>query len=416
MAALLIKDTTSLATESPVVESPVDSRLATLPQTAIFQHDPMLSMQVAPLDTEINVVEVNSRAAFMQLADEWNGLVHATRDQPFYRHEMIRIWLDNFAPDATLRVLTGRNSQGRLVAVLPLVEQCTRILGAPVRALVSAANDHSPRFDMVAEDGMRAGQVFFDYLQKSNTWDMLLIKNVPHAGHAWQMFDAAIDAGCPTSKWDAMNSPYFALPATRDEMQKQLNTKFKANVRRRRKKLEEKGCVTIEKVTGGLELPHKLEEGILLEQSGWKGKAGTAIGQSRETWGFYSELAHFAAHDGCLSLYTMRLDGRPVAFQYNLSYGSTCYLLKPAYDEALKECSPGQLLMDEVVSRSIDEGLQEFDFLGPDMEWKRDWTDLSRRHTWLYIFRDSSYGHFLHRYRFQWARKAKQVALGLRGK
>lgn len=400
MKTLRADENVALATAAPQAQS-------LLAPVELFDLQHLLDVERP--DTTISVGEVNSRAAFMQLAGEWNALVRATRDQPFYRHETIRIWLDNFAPQARIRVLTGRNSRGRLVAALPLVEDRTSLLGAPVRRLVSAANDHSPRFDLIAENGVLAGQAFFNYLEGDNSWDMLLIKAVPHAGHAWRLLDAAAGAGCPTSRWEAMHSPYFALPATPDEMHKRLDARFKANLRRRRKKLAEKGCVTVERTEGGMELPFRLEEGFRLEQSGWKGRAGTAIAQSSQTWGFYSELAHFAAQDGSLALATMRVDGRPVAFHYGLNYRGTYYLLKPAYEEAVKECSPGQLLVDEVMSRCIEASMEEFDFLGPDMPWKRDWTDTSRRHTWLYLFRDTTYGRFLHDYRFRWARRVKQI-------
>src|SRR3712207_5364910 len=49
------------------------------------------------------VSEVTDRTAFMELEAEWNALVHATSDEPFYRHEWFRIWLDSFAPKAKLR-------------------------------------------------------------------------------------------------------------------------------------------------------------------------------------------------------------------------------------------------------------------------------------------------------------------------
>jgi CelD/BcsL family acetyltransferase involved in cellulose biosynthesis len=116
-----------------------------------------------------------------------------------------------------------------------------------------------------------------------------------------------------------------------------------------------------------------------------------------------------AAVAGRLSLYFLRLDGRAVAFHYGLTHGGRYLLLKPGYDEALKECSPGQLLMDEVLKDCISRGLPEFDFLGPDMVWKRDWTDRARVHTWLYVFRDSRLGRGLRDAKFKWVPAAKEA-------
>ncbi|HEX8597883.1 MAG TPA: GNAT family N-acetyltransferase [Chloroflexia bacterium] len=359
--------------------------------------------------TTLHVSEVNSRAAFMQMQGEWNALVRATDDQPFYRHEWFRIWLDNFAADARWRIFVARDGEGKLVGALPLIEQPGMVLGAPARCLSAAANDHTPRFDLIAEDPEAVAAAFVGHLRRDSNWDVLHLPSVPPGGHAWRLYEAANHAGHPTGTWQADNSPYFALPARHEEMQKQLDTKFKANLRRRHKKLAEKGPVTVQKASGESDLAYHLEEGFAVEQSGWKGREGTAMAQDGHVAGFYSELARFAAHDGSLALYYLRVDGKAVAFHYGLTYGSTYYLLKPGYDESVKECSPGQLLMDEVVKQCIEDGLTEFDFLGPDMTWKRDWASDSRQHTRLYIFRDSPYGRFLRNYKFNWSRQVKHA-------
>lgn len=360
----------------------------------------------------VHVAEVRDRGEFMRLRAEWDALVAASgREEPFYRHEFIRVWLDNFAPGGTLRVLVGRNGAGSLVAALPLLEERARMMGAPVRRLASASNDHSCRFDMVVRGNMGeiAGQAFFDYLSADDSWDVLRLTDVPQGGQAWHLYEAAKENGYPTEAWESLRSPYISLPSSGDEISGRLPAKFRANLRRRRRKLEERGRVTVERVTGGLELQGKLEEGYALERSGWKGEQGTAISQSSDTWGFYSELARVEAYRDALSLYFLCLDGEPVAFQYGLAQGGRYFLLKPGYNQAYAECSPGQLLMSEVINDRIRLGTKEFDFLGPDMEWKRAWTDETRMHSWLYIFRANGYGRTLHRARFRWGKLAKEL-------
>lgn len=356
----------------------------------------------------LEVAEVNDRAAFMALEPEWNALVEATGDQLFYRHEFIRIWLDNFAPRARPRILVARDA-GRLCAALPLVEERAFLYGVPVRQVVAAANPHSCRFDLIAKDGAAAGRAFFEHLAKDPAWDVLRLIDVPEGGNGWHLYAAAEAAGYPVGTWESLQSPYVPLPGKVEELQAKLDSKFKANVRRRRRKLEEKGKVTVERVDGGPDLEAKLEEGYALEQSGWKGQRGTAIAQDKATRGFYSELARSAAYAGRLSLYFLRLDGRAVAFQYGLTHAGRYLLLKPGYDETLKECSPGQLLMDEVLRDCIARGLTEFDFLGPDMVWKRDWTDRVRVHTWLFVFRNSQLGRALCAAKFKWIPAAREA-------
>lgn len=366
-------------------------------------------MEALKLSPPLEVREVNDRAAFMALEPEWNALVAATCDELFYRHELIRVWIDNFAPRARLRILTARDGAGALSAVLPLMEERTTLYGVPVKQLVSTANPHSCRFDLVAKDGEAAGQAFFEHLRADRSWDLLRIIDVPEGGNAWHLYEAAKRAGLPCGTWESLQSPYVPLPAKHEELLGRLESKFKANVRRRRKKLEEKGKVTVERIDGGLELEGWLEQGYALEQSGWKGRRGTAIAQDKATRGFYSELARTAAQLGKLSLYFLHSGGRPVAFHYGLTHAGRYLLLKPGYDEGLKECSPGQLLMDEVLKDCIARGLTEFDFLGPNMVWKQDWTDQVRVHTWLFMFGDSALGRALCAAKFKWLPAAKEA-------
>ena len=366
-------------------------------------------MEARQLTPVPDVVEVADRTTFMTLEPEWNALVGATADEPFYRHDFFRVWMDNFAPESRPRVLTLRDEQGHLTGALPLTEGRTSMYGVPVRQLSAAANAHSCRFDLLAREPEAAASAFFSHLRQDTSWDVLLLTDVPEGGAGWKLYEAASSAGLPVGTWESLQSPYIPLPGSWEEYQGTLQSKFKANCRRRRRKLEEKGRVTVERVEGGLELEAKLEEGFALEASGWKGRRGTAMAQDGRTRGFYSELAREAGYAGRLALYYLRLDGRAVAFQYGLEYGGRYFLLKPGYDESLSDCSPGQLLMEEVLRECTARGLREFDFLGPDMVWKRDWTDKVRRHTWLYIFNDTTLGRALCAAKFRWAPAAREV-------
>ncbi|MBN8471668.1 GNAT family N-acetyltransferase [Corallococcus exiguus] len=366
-------------------------------------------MEAIQLSTASQVVEVNDRADFMSLEAEWNQLVETTSHELFYRHEFLRLWLDNFAAGSRMRVLLLRGEDGTLTAALPLVEERTSMYGVPVRQLTSAANAHSCRFDMLAREPDAAARAFLAHLRATGGWDVLRLTDVPDGGVGFRLLEAAKQGGLPVGEWESLQSPYVPLPAKKDAYFAKLPSKFKANCRRRRRKLEEKGKVTFERISGGLDLEGTLEEGLLLEQSGWKGANGTAMAQDAKTRGFYTELARDSAYRKRLALYFLRVDGRAVAFQYGLEFGGRYFLLKPGYDESLKECSPGQLLMEEVLADCLDRGLTEFDFLGPDMVWKRDWTDQVRRHTWLYVFNDTAFGRALCAAKFRWVPAAKEV-------
>jgi CelD/BcsL family acetyltransferase involved in cellulose biosynthesis len=363
-----------------------------------------------------DAVEVADRSGFLALEREWNELVATTQDEPFYRHEFLRIWMTHFHPDTRLEVLTTRDRNGRLAAAFPLMKTRGFVCGLPARFGVSAGNAHSCRFDMLAEDGTAAGRIFFAHLAADKSWDVVRIADVPDGGNAWHLYRAAEAAGYPVGVWESQNSPYLSLPSTYPELLAGMSTSFKANLRRRQRRLEGMGTVGVQHVTGGADLQARLEEGFAIERSGWKGRKGTAILQDAKTHGFYSELAHTAAARNYLSLLFLTLNGKPIAFHYGLTYGGIHYVPKLGYDEAYGECSPGLLLMEASLKDCIARGVKGFDFLGLPGAWKTRWSRQTRRHHWLYIFRDSPFGQTLRTAKFRLLPAAKQVLWPWRGR
>lgn len=356
----------------------------------------------------MRVSEVKDLAAFDALEAEWNALVTHTDDQVFYRHEFVRCWLRHFAPTGRLRILAGRDAEGRLVAVLPLQAKYGRQYGMPVRQLLSLTNKHSCRFDLLAEDPRRAGTAFLAHLMKDPSWDLLRLADVPDGGAAFSVLAAARKVGMPCGTWESANSPYAQLPESVDMWQRERGRKSKP-LRRRRRRLEERGAVTLERVTGGERLAERLEEGFALERSGWKAERGTAIAQSQRRLAFYSDLADVAAKAGWLGLYYLRLDRQAIAFQYGLEYGGRYLAMKPGYDESFAEVSPGQLLTEGLIQDCIGRGVTELDLLGDDAPFKREWTDTVRPHHWLFIYRNTLRGRTLHRAKFRWVPVARKV-------
>jgi CelD/BcsL family acetyltransferase involved in cellulose biosynthesis len=366
----------------------------------------MIAVAPAPV---AEVAEIVDRPGFIALEMEWNALVETTGAPPFLRHEFIRTWIDNFAADTTLSILTGRDTAGRLVAVLPMTRTRGFVNGLPARQALATSNTHSCRFDMIARDGAAAGRLFFEYMAADKTWDLLRITDVPEGGNAWHLYRAAETSGFPVGTWESQRSPYLELPSSYETLLAGMNAHFRSNLRRHRRRLDAMGTVTVERVTGGTDLPERLAECFAIEKKSWKGLEGTAMIQDARTHSFYEQLAHTAASQNYLSLSLLKLNGQPIAFHYGLAYGGIYYMLKVGYDEAFVAGSPGLVLLEEIIKDCISRDLKRCDFLGMDMPWKRDWSREVNRHHWLFIYRDAMFGRALHDVKFKWIPAAKHL-------
>jgi CelD/BcsL family acetyltransferase involved in cellulose biosynthesis len=176
------------------------------------------------------------------------------------------------------------------------------------------------------------------------------------------------------------------------------------------RRLEEQGSVAYRRVDGGdEEVEAFLGQFFALEAAGWKGARGTAIAGDPRLVAFYRGVAHAAAREGWLALRALEVSGRPVAMHFGLLHRGVYSFPKPAYDEALAACSPGQLLFREVLAECEARGLRELDFLGPDMPWKQDWVPELRPHDWLYVYRPGLKGAALHALRHRVRPIAREV-------
>jgi CelD/BcsL family acetyltransferase involved in cellulose biosynthesis len=220
--------------------------------------------------------------------------------------------------------------------------------------------------------------------------------------------------GYLTGHWEISPAPYIKLPGREEppeEALRRLSSNLRKSVRRRRRKLEEKGEILFTRVTEAK--PSELERFYQLERSGWKGKKGTAIACDTRTRRFYDEVARRAAEFGYLSLYALEFGGRAIAMQLCLIYGGRGFAIKPAYDESFSAYAPGNLLGYEIALDMAAQGLTEYDLLSPQTESKSEWTKDARAESWLYIFRPSLAGGALYFWKFRLMSFARQLKRNL---
>jgi len=355
---------------------------------------------------ELRVERVEGRDAFVQLEREWNAaLSRGPRDEPMLRHEWLRAWIENFAPGATLRTFLAREGK-EICAAVPLIE--TREQGAdtcflPMVTWHTPSNDHSQRGGvLLGRRGDEGLGLIWDTLVATPGWDRLRFRDLPAGAPEWQLRDRAEQAGYPCGLWVSLRSPYLPLPKTYEAVEQALDGKFRQNLRRRRRRMAEQGEVQYALVDAkdGKALDTALADLFEIEASGWKGREGTAIALRPELVGFYTQISRDAARRGALALGTVKLAGKVVAAHLSVVHGKRHFLIKIGYDESLHEYSPGQQMVSEAIRDSCARGLQEFDFLGPCMDWKLDWESQLRTHLWLTIFRPSRKGKLVHEARY----------------
>jgi CelD/BcsL family acetyltransferase involved in cellulose biosynthesis len=171
-------------------------------------------------------------------------------------------------------------------------------------------------------------------------------------------------------------SPYLQLDQSWRDPERKFSARSQRDLRRKRRKAEALGELTFEIVTpDSSAVQALLDEAIAVEAASWKSRSGTALAFDKTLRAFFAVYARLASEAGILRIAFLRIDGRAIAVQIAVVSDDAYWQLKMGYDETYRECSPGALLMLEVVRASASLDLAAFEFLGKSAPWTRQWTE-----------------------------------------
>jgi CelD/BcsL family acetyltransferase involved in cellulose biosynthesis len=326
-------------------------------------------------------VGIESVDRIERVAAEWDELADRACAAPWLRPGWVGAWRNAFGR-GRLELMTLRRD-GRLAAVLPL----ERRFGT----LQSTTNWHTPAFVFLAEDAAAAQELAHALFGRGGR-RVALAFLAPDDRTLRDCFVAANTARYRLKVRTLERSPYVVVDGDWEAYESRRDPKLRRELRRRRRRLGEQGRLTLEVMDGSERLDELLEEGFRIEAVAWKGERGTAIVSGPDTRRFYGELARWASARGWLRLAFLRLDDRPLAFDYCLEDQGVHALLKTGYDPAYRAYAPGMLLRQDMIARAFSLGLARYDFLGNDERWKLVWADAVHELSLLEAFAPSAPG------------------------
>jgi len=329
----------------------------------------------------MSTLEVERQSSLSAIAAEWDELVKQTGASPFCGPGWFDAWWQAFGR-GHLDVFILRRA-GALVAVLPVAER------HGIRRALS--NWHTPEFAVPAADSA-ARQALLRRVLKGTRTSLQLGMLTAGTEDAHDFATVAHDQGFRVLPRLIERSPFVRLEGTYEDYERTLSQRRRSELRRRRRRLAERGTLSFELETGTKRLDELLAEGFAVEGSGWKTEQGTAILSRPETRLFYRLVAEWAAQRGSLRLAFLRLDGRPIAFHFTIEDGRSAYQLKGGYDTDFREFAPGQLLVQDMVRWAFGRELRTYEFLGADEAFKLDWTASLRDRIALHAFPHSPAG------------------------
>lgn len=362
-------------------------------------------------DTSADQIQVRVATRLEELdaiRDAWDRLMDSSEQpRPVNSYAWVSSFLEHcLDPDEKWLCLQAWQD-GRLIGILPLVEQRRRWLGRSAPVLRSPGDNDTSSMEMLVESGHEA-VVLTNFLKALDQY-------VPGwLGLAFTRLlpDSAILRQCERGLSGAaaiidLNGygRFFRVSGSFEERFSAMRSKYRSNVRRSRRLFHELDGAREVIVNGGEASGAAVEEFLDLEASGWKGREGTAIRTSPGMAQFYASLSKKLAARGQVTWRFLLAEGRLIGGQMEVRTGSVLQTPKLAHDEAYARCSPGQLVVDSMLQWAHGSSdLKEIDCL-TDVDWLDPW--LARRRpyydVWITPLRFSSMlaGH--------WPRKLKHL-------
>ncbi len=200
--------------------------------------------------------------------------------------------------------------------------------------------------------------------------------------HAFNVFglpsnsNLAEAVGGRMSMVERVESPVTEMPDGWDAAYaRRASSRRRANDRRRDRQFGELGTVEYSFATDGDAVLADLPDAFELHRMRWEGRPdgssfGTPCGQR-----FQRDVLPRLADEGHFSLLTVRLDGKPAAFQAWFQIGTCVYLYRSGFAESLSRFGPGLIALRRAMTAASEKGARRMEYLGGNESYKQEFSD-----------------------------------------
>ena len=277
---------------------------------------------------------ISTAEGFAALGDSWDDLVRAMpRPSPHLLHSWLVAWWRYFDEDSELAVQVAYRGD-KLVGALPLCVQRRHGIGV----LTFLGAEQVSLADLLLADGEKAGvgQALAERALATK-FDYADFHGLPGSSRLAKALGPSrlqliVRAEAPVLELNGVDwETYYAT---------RLSSKQRALHRRRIRQLEKLGTVETTIARTREELAPALEEAFELHALRWEGRPdgsdfGTEAGKQ-----FHRDATAAVVELDVPRIVTLRLDGRPIAFAYNLALEGTVHCYRLAFDPELYRFSP----------------------------------------------------------------------------
>lgn len=354
----------------------------------------------------ITIEETLNLEALKQMEDEWLALFRQSGiDNIFLDFDWIITWWRYFSKDNSLFVLKIMEGN-KLIGIAPLMIRRRVFLGFTVRSILFIGTDISDRMDFILTGSGRKEAIMavLNHIMKSSfRWDFMDLQEMSEATGNFKIFRECVkELKLPVILGIDAKSFYVPLRgADRDKFLKNVSRDSKNRLKNIQNRLKADMDIEfgfkryVNTNCSGISPEDLAFEIERIENSSWKGRVCSGLFSEKSSKNFHNEIIKSCFKKGLLDISFLSVKGRNIAYQFNYSHNARLYNYSAAFDARYSVFSPGLLLQNYVLESCCDSGMDEFDFLRGEEEWKNRITSNYKIHARTRIYKKSMYSKFL---------------------
>lgn len=338
---------------------------------------------------------IRTKEELYELCDAWRELMdHSESSSIFLTWEWIASWVESVYPGVKLFVVLVKNGHGAIVAIAPFyIEIFTLFTIFKYKTLRFAGDFHTGMEypDILVRKGYNPAaleQISRQLAEHKQEWDCAWLPNVASWSGALDRLSACFEktnlSFCRRRNMEFSSIP---LPGSYEEFLQRFSSKQRRNFRSRERRIFEQRDVAIRMCQSQTDLEEFLATLFRLHEKRWQhaGRTGAFVRRPLMVE-FYKKMAACALEKGWLGFFILRVNGEDIAAQYGYIHNKTFSSLQEGFSpEGPSGC--GNILRLHVIRWCIQNGCEEYDFLGGYSEHKKNWLAEKRRGYSLFLGR-----------------------------
>lgn len=316
---------------------------------------------------------------------EWDRLLDESDASIFNSWEWLYPWYTHLGMDRRPYLISARDERGALVGLMPLCLQQRRAFGRKLRRLsfLGETEVGSDYMDVIAHHGCKVNvtRTLVQALRDNQKdWDVLDLLDMDSQSPTLDILRELF----PPDRYVLETTEGLVCPYETFQPDDTFDTfvrgvKHHETYIRRRKWLQKQPGYDLELATAPDQLDAALSDFFHLHAQRWRGDGGSDGITGPHVEAFHRDATRLLAERGQLCLYTMKVDGKPVASAYCILHRRKFIYYQSGRDPEWHNKSVGLALLGETFRHAFELGMREFDFLRGAEGYKSDWTTQERR-------------------------------------